>query len=108
MDILATAAHLAGTPVLGNIDGVNLIPYLDGSESGVPHDTFFWRQGHKRALRQGDWKLVSMKKKSWELYNLATDLGESNDQSGTHPEVLGKLIAVWEQYNQTMQEPLFR
>jgi len=108
MDILATAAHLASAPVLENIDGVNLMPYLDGSKSGVPHDTFFWRQGHKNALRHGDWKLVSMKKKSWELYNLATDLGESNDQSGTYPEVLGKLIAIWDQYNQSMQEPLFR
>ena len=40
------------------LDGVNLLPYLDGKNTGAPHETLYWRFGEQMAIRQGDWKLV--------------------------------------------------
>ena len=111
VDIFATAASLVGASTSG-VDGVNLIPYLTGANSGQPHDTFYWRQGRKTALRKGPWKLVSMKQKSarptWELYDLTNDTGETTDLTVQKPEQLHELVTLWQAMNATMNEPLFR
>ncbi len=60
LDIMPTAVALAGgsLPTDRPIDGVNLMPYLTGAKSGVPHEILFWRMGPQAAVRKGDWKLV--------------------------------------------------
>ena len=40
------------------LDGVNLLPYLEGKNTAAPHETLYWRFGEQMAIRQGDWKLV--------------------------------------------------
>ena len=40
------------------LDGVNLLPYLSGENSGRPHETLYWRIDGMWAIRHGDWKLV--------------------------------------------------
>jgi hypothetical protein len=37
---------------------VNLVPYLTGQETKVPHEALFWRYGAQAAVRKGDWKLI--------------------------------------------------
>ncbi len=59
----------------------------------------------KYFLRKGDWKLVMMPKPYSEgevqLFNLSTDLGESEDLSQSEPEKLAEMLALWEQYSKT-------
>ena len=44
------------------------------------------------AVRKGDWKLVyRMRTGKLELYNLKTDIGEQNDLSAAHPEIVKEL-----------------
>ena len=113
MDIFATAAELAAAESPRQLEGVNLIPYLKGEDSSRPHETLFWRQGGKAAMRHGDWKLVRMGGKSragnapWELYDLSTDISEADNLAKTHPAVLQQLIDRWETLNSKMSEPLF-
>ena len=111
VDIFATAASVAGATAK-NIDGVHLLPFLTGKNKGQPHETFFWRQGHKTAFRRGPWKLVSMKRKSekpvWELYNVDTDMSETTNLVSQQPEHLKELVTLWQAMNKTMKEPLFR
>ena len=113
MDIFATAAELAAAESPRQLEGVNLIPYLKGEDSSRPHETLFWRQGGKAAMRHGDWKLVRMGGKSragnapWELYDLSTDISEADNLAKTHPDVLQQLIDRWETLNSQMSEPLF-
>lgn len=113
MDIFATAATLAGANTPKQVEGVNLIPHLTGQIQKKPHETFFWRQRKRAALRHGDWKLVRMggwnprKAAPWELYNLKSDLSESKNLSGSHPEKLAELIDLWEKTNREMKDPLF-
>ncbi|MGB0144425.1 MAG: sulfatase-like hydrolase/transferase [Akkermansiaceae bacterium] len=113
-DIYATAAaNSDGVVAPKKVEGVDLVPFLTGGKVGLPHKTLFWRQGHKRALRHGNWKLVRMKggrgkgDPQWELYNLSKDLSEKNDLSNTQPKKLTELVEIWEKLNGEMAKPLF-
>lgn len=48
-----------------------------------------------RALREGDWKLVSFRGNPWELYNLAEDRTELRDLADEKPELRDRLSARW-------------
>jgi arylsulfatase A-like enzyme len=113
LDIYATAAANAKAKAPKNIEGVNLIPFLTGENSGRPHETLFWRQGGKAGLRHGDLKLVRMGGRKdvgnakWELYDLSKDLSEETNLAQSNPEKLAELITLWEQMNGEMREPMF-
>ena len=113
LDIYATAAVNANAKVPENIEGVDLVPYLNGAKSGRPHQTLFWRQGGKSGLRHGDLKLVRMGNRrtvgnaKWELYDLSNDISEEKNLASTHPERLAELVAIWEKMNGEMQKPMF-
>lgn len=109
-DIAATALALASIDSRDSnkLDGVNLIPFLLGDQEGAPHDTLFWRQGSRTALRRGDWKLVSPRSGKWELYHLAEDLGENNDLAKAQPSRLESMRHDWEGVNAEMAAPLWR
>ena len=113
MDLFATSAAASGVGIPGSVEGVNLLPYLRGETTGRPHETLYWRQGGRTALRHGDWKIVRMGKRSefgserWELYDLRNDLSEKNDLSTSRQEKLNQLVDRWETLNQEMADPLF-
>jgi arylsulfatase A-like enzyme len=107
-DIFATAtANSAGATAPKQVEGVDLMPYLTGENDGDPHETLYWRQGGKTALRHGDWKLVRMGKAKWELYDLSKDISETNNLAAAQSERLAKLIKIWGKLNGEMVEPLF-
>jgi len=113
MDIFATASVVAGAELPEQVEGVNLLPYLSGKDRSRPHQTLFWRQGGKTALRHGDWKLVRMGRKirpksaQWELYDLLKDRSEEKNLASSKPELLTELVEIWEQMNAEMSTPLF-
>ncbi|MBE0652302.1 MAG: hypothetical protein IH594_00805 [Bacteroidales bacterium] len=65
-----------------------------------------------RAVRMGNWKLVSTGKLmdggyglwksyqngNWELYDLASDRSELKDLSGQYPEIVSMMSAYWEDW----------
>jgi len=104
LDIYATAAALAGKPVdAGRTDGVNLMPFLTGKNTGAPHEQLFWSYRHFGALRQGDWKVIKGRK-GWQLFNLATDLGEMDDRSAKESKRFEQMKLQWMNLRQTMPE----
>jgi arylsulfatase B len=108
MDLLPTCAAAAGIDPPGELDGINLLPYLSGERKGNPHELFFWRQGKKKALRKGYWKVVyNPRNQEWELFNLTEDLGEKENLIDRHPEKGETLKKEWESMNQQMMEPFF-
>lgn len=54
--LLPTALAAAGVEASPswNLDGVNLLPFINGADSSRPHETFYWRFGRQRAVRHGD------------------------------------------------------
>lgn len=111
VDIFVTAARLAGAAVTDRAEGVDLIPFLAEDKPGRPHETLFWRQGSKTALRHGDWKLVNMSGNSrqpmWELYNLAFDPSEESDRAANEADRLAEMVTLWRRWNGEMADPLF-
>lgn len=110
LDVFATAASAANRPMEG-LDGVDLLPYLAGENLGSPHETLFWRTGRRTALRKGDWKLLRNPGRGatpdWQLYNLATDVSESQDLASTQPERLKAMAEHWQQLDREMVAPLW-
>src|SRR5262249_11462567 len=109
LDIHPTALAAAGVPVSKDwkLDGINLLPYLEGQDSRPPHDTLYWRFGQQMAIRQGDWKLVRYDQTQSKLYHLAADIGEKNDLSGKHPDKFKEMEAVWKQWDAELAKPLW-
>lgn len=121
IDILPSVLSAAGVPVRADwkLDGVNMLPYLTGKNSGAPHDALYWRFGEQMAIRRGDWKLVKAPGAGAEfaerrsrattvgahLYNLTTDIGEQNNLAAKEPERVKQLSAAWEKWNEDLQEP---
>jgi arylsulfatase A-like enzyme len=100
LDVLPTAAAIAGAAVPKGvaIDGVNLLPHLAGERTQPPHEALFWRQGGKKAVRKGRWKLVIMDGPA-ELFDLDADIAESKNLAADKPDVLKDLtdaLAAWE------------
>jgi arylsulfatase A-like enzyme len=107
LDIMATALAAAGVAGDAKLDGVNLLPYLTGEKTGLPHEALFWRYGEQRAVRMGDWKLLQRGRKT-KLYNLAKDIGEKHDRSDQEPGKLKELEAAYEKWNAKNIRPTWR
>ena len=63
------------------------------------------RFGSQAAVRRGNWKLVRSRDfaakvtTGWELYDLASDVGESRDLAAQRPELVAELTRAWEKWN---------
>jgi arylsulfatase A-like enzyme len=107
-DVHATALAAAGveTPKDKPLDGVNLLPFFTGKQTGEPHDKLFWRAGPQHAARVGDWKLVSVRGTS-QLFNLKDDLGEKTDLAAKEPAKLKELESIYSTWDKQMMPPLW-
>jgi arylsulfatase A len=107
MDFLPTLARLGGATLPANrkIDGVDLWPVLVGNPAQPPRDHFFYFRGFTLdAVRSGPWKLhlaladgPATKKKGpgrLQLFNLASDIGETTDVAAANPEIVARLQAL--------------
>lgn len=107
LDVLPTAVAAAGgkIPAEAKLDGVNLLPHVNGKDPGAPHEALYWRFGQPAAIRQGDWKLLRQGDEPWQLYNLAADSGESKDLAAANPDKAKELQAAWEGWNAQLATP---
>jgi arylsulfatase A-like enzyme len=93
-DFLPTAMQIALREPPKNIDGISVLPTLLGETQTNQHEFFFWKlRGRElaQATRLDDWKIVRSKAgEKWELYNLKTDPGETQDVADKNPGVIAK------------------
>ena len=106
-DLYPTCLAAAGLPARPNQhqDGVNLRPVLTG-EGSLPPRPLFWHYPHynehpssvpSSAIRQGPWKLIeTFDPEGIEVYNLATDLGETKNLAAAEPGRVKELHAELE------------
>jgi arylsulfatase A-like enzyme len=121
LDLHATALAAAGVEPKPEwkLDGVDLLPWLSGKQTGAPHDALYWRFGQQMAIRSGNWKLVrydgTADTEGGEpapvtpprLYNLADDIHEKRDLAAENPEKVKELQAQWDEWNRFNVKPLF-
>ena len=105
IDIPATCIEASGakypTEFNGNaispIEGESFMGLIEGGP-WTREKPIFWEHEGSRALRGGEWKLVSEVGGQWELYNMSQDRTELNDLSQANrqkAEELAKLYDEW-------------
>lgn len=112
LDIFATISAISNSPVNDDkpLDGVNLIPYLTGKNSGNPHNTIYLRKYDNGlfAVRVGNYKLVTRNKGAVrELYDLSKDISESNDLAAQFPEKVKEIDAIRAKWASELMDPRF-
>jgi arylsulfatase A len=110
-DILPTLCAMAGVAVPTDraIDGTNILPILEGHgiERQIP---LYWRydralsKPYTVAMRQGDWKILADSSMTrFELYNLRTDLGETNHLAESEPARLEAMKGTLRKLHQQIE-----
>jgi arylsulfatase A-like enzyme len=107
LDIFSTVLAAAGVAAPADVDtdGVDLVPFLDGSSTDSPHQALFWRYGAPSAVRKGDWKLVKDAAGNAQLFDLASDVGEATDLAPARPEVVSELERVLAEWQAELMPP---
>lgn len=105
IDIMPTILELAATdhPTTHRdrttipLDGHSLLPILVDDEKA--EDTYYWEHQGNKAVRAGDWKLVSaLGNGTWELYDMAVDRTENYNLASRYPEKVNELEAIYDQW----------
>lgn len=93
VDLMPTAAALAGVKPPKNIDGLSYLPALLGKQQ-PQHEFLYWEfyeGGFKQSVRMGPWKGVRRGFGPLELYNVNDEIGERSNVAPQHPEVVAKI-----------------
>lgn len=100
-DFLPTACDLAGIDTPPGLDGISIMQTFRNHGLGgikrmqMTHEFLYWEfheKGSKQAVRAGDWKAFRLEPNApLELYNLAEDIGETNNVAARHPEVVNRI-----------------
>jgi arylsulfatase A-like enzyme len=103
MDVTATllAAGRVAVPAEARLEGINLLPILDGTGAPVERTLFFRNTvggRQQRAVRRGSWKLLVDGPNTF-VFDLSKDVGERTDLASTRTDIaraLRPLLAAWE------------
>lgn len=112
LDLGATIVALAGAAVSKDkpLDGVNLIPFLNGENKSKPHDTIYLRQFDRNrfAVRNGNEKIIiPWKGAAPQLYDLSNDIEEQKDIAKEKPMRVQELDVLRKKWNDNLMEPTF-
>ena len=111
IDFYPTFAHLADAKIPDDkeLDGKNIWnDFLAGKNSHEDDNIFVMRHRNGYSdvgIRKNQWKAVKAYRQKWKLFNIIDDLGEKNDLSKQHPQILNKLIEDGEFWSKTHIQP---
>jgi arylsulfatase A len=129
IDLLPTIAHLIGARLPKHkIDGKNIWTLMKNSKRAKsPHEAYYFYYGNQlQAVRSGKWKLhfphgyrtmagrpggtggiptnYSQSKIGLSLFDLESDIGETKDVKGQHPEIAKRLSALGTAFHADLQK----
>jgi arylsulfatase A-like enzyme len=115
IDIMATCVDVSGAqyPEVFNdssiyaMEGRSLVPVFDNK--ALDREALYWEHEGNRAIRIGNWKLVSkpykrpreldlienLQLEEWELYNMEEDRSETKNLAEQYPEKVTEMANQW-------------
>ncbi|MEO1011799.1 MAG: sulfatase [Bacteroidota bacterium] len=107
MDLLPTFYASTGGEVskIMDLDGVNLLPFIDGTKTKRPHEMLFWRKDARGVIRKGDWKLIRYPDRPAELYHIPKDPSENKNLAIENPERVKKMFKELFTWELTLERP---
>lgn len=113
LDIVPTITTHLGITHHGPIpfDGTDLFPFIieqnhsQAQKEAQPHSTLYWRRDEDYAIRDGDWKLTwndDNAPKTIQLFNIAKDPYEWQDQAAIHPDIAQQLKDKFDAWEATL------
>lgn len=101
-DVMPTLRELNGQKIEDEMDGISLLPMLEGRKKGQKEHDFlyfeFQEMGGRQAVRQGPWKLVHLNirndRECYELYNLDEDPSETENLIESNPAIAESLKSI--------------
>ena len=102
-DMLPTFSELTGEPIVGNSDGISMLPTLLGKNLfQKKHEYLYWELYEGRpnsAVRYGKWKGVVRDRREGneiQLFNLEIDESETNNVAKQNPEIVLEIQSIME------------
>jgi arylsulfatase A-like enzyme len=103
IDIMPTVVDVTGATypqefkghAIHPMEGVSLRAAFAGQPLGRTRP-LFWEHEGNRAVRSGNWKIVSTFPGTWALYDMAADRVERQDLAPQHPDIVRTLAAEWD------------
>lgn len=80
------------------MEGTSLVSAWSG-ENAVRTAPLYWEHEGNRAIRVGDWKLVSKHPGDWELYDMKNDRTEIHDLASMYPDRVREMSTLWEDWS---------
>jgi len=107
MDLYPTIMDLVGVKKTEGLDGISAKDHIIAGKE-LPERDLFWGYIGRKAIRQGDWKLILRSKTAKPLlYNLKDDIQENNNVADQHPEMVAAMLEklnAWEKdVNQSLK-----
>ena len=110
LDVFATVVSAASAEkfIKNNIDGVNLIPYINGEVNGSPHDYLFWKNPDKDidVIRDNRYKYIRVKDDEY-IFDLDNDLSEENNIISSSRHIYQELKLKFKEWEKDMIDPVF-
>jgi len=103
IDVMSTVVAVTGAKYPGDfkghaihpMEGISLLPALAGRALNRAQP-LFWEHEGNRAVRSGNWKIVSRLAADYEINDIAADRVERNNVAAQHMDVVKRLAADWD------------
>lgn len=104
-DVMPTLSEIIGSKIQDVTDGISFLPTLLGKGKQKEHEYLYWEfheQGGKVGVRMNRWKAVRLDVNNnpsgpLQLYDLSSDIGETNDVSSEHQDIVRKMNEIIEE-----------
>ena len=102
------AAASAEKYIKNEIDGVDLLPYINGEKSGLPHEYLFWQNPDKDidVIRDERYKYIRVKEEEF-IFDLLNDISEENNIISTSKNIYNRLKSKFKEWEKDMIDPVF-
>jgi choline-sulfatase len=85
VDLFPTILEALGLEPVSDVDGVSLLPMLEGRPPAMPSYAISEFRSAYRSVRVGRWKMIAGQDGTRRLFDIDVDPGEQNDQSRRAP-----------------------